>query len=357
MQPFTFPPKDIALMSDWDQKLTRLAEQSVEQPITMISGVPSWLLALFGRLQQITGKDYISDIWPQLRLVIHGGTSFEPYRTLFRQIIGNDDVHFLETYPASEAFIAAEDPRYRRLRLIPDHAVFFEFVPVDELSHARPARHTVDQVAPGVQYAVVLTTCAGPWSYVIGDTVCFESVDPPLLRFTGRTKHYLSSFGEHLISEEVERAIALAAAATGAAVTDFHVGPLFPKMPARAGRHQYLVEFACRPRDLGAFARVLDQTLCRTNADYDAHRNGDLTLRAPEISIVERGGFAEWMKSRGKLGGQHKVPRMDNSGRLTQEIHDWLVTHGGLERPTNSPVRHEAERQPFSKRVAEASTP
>jgi hypothetical protein len=255
--------------------------------------------------------------------VVHGGTRFDPYRGLFRRLVG-EGVHFLETYPASEGFVAAEDPRHGLLRLIPDHGVFFDFVPVGELGREQPTRHTVADVVPGVKYAVVLTTCAGLWGYVLGDTVCFERRDPPLLRFAGRTRQFLSAFGEHLIGEEVERAVAQAAAVVGADVVDFHVGPVFPSSAAAAGHHRYLVEFARPPRDVFSFARELDAALCRINEDYRAHRAGDLTLRGPEVVPVWRGGFADWMRSRGKLGGQHKVPRMDNSGRMTGELTDWF---------------------------------
>lgn len=328
MGPYTYPPLDVALLKDWEEKLTVLAEQSLKLPITMISGVPSWLLVLFDRLQQISGKKHIAEIWPALRLVIHGGTSFEPYQSMFRQVIGSDDVHFLETYPASEGFVAAEDHRHKMLRLIPDHNVFFEFVPAHELGKSRPTRHTLAEVVPGIQYAVVLTTCAGLWSYVIGDTICFASKDPPLLRFTGRTKYFLSAFGEHLISEEIERSMTQAADATGASLADFHVGPLFPLPGSGPGCHRYLVEFVQPPCDLPSFARALDETLCRTNEDYQAHRAGDLTMRTPLVALVRRGGFAAWMKSKGRLGGQHKLPRMDNTGKLTDEISRWLVTEG-----------------------------
>jgi hypothetical protein len=263
-----------------------------------------------------------------LRLVVHGGTKFDPYRALFRQELG-DGVQLLETYPCSEGFVATEDPRHNLLRLVPDHGVFFEFVPVAELGQDCPTRHTVAEVVPGVQYAVALTTCAGLWSYLVGDTVCFERTDPPLLRFTGRTKYFLSAFGEHLISEEVERAVAEAADRTCAAVTDFHVGPIFPTTPSAPGRHRYLVEFAAAPRDLTAFAAELDAALGRLNEDYQAHRKGDLSLAAPEVAVVRRGGFADWMRSCGKLGGQHKVPRMDNSGQLTLEIGRWLEASAG----------------------------
>jgi hypothetical protein len=325
LRPFTFPPTDVGLLGDWDQKVQLLAERSARLPITVLTGVPSWMLVLFDRLKRVTGRDRIADIWPSLRLIVHGGTKFDPYRSLFRKEIGSDDVQFVETYPCSEGFVATEDPRYELLRLVPDHGIFFEFVPVDELNKDRPTRHTVANLEVGVQYAVALTSCAGVWSYLVGDTVCFERRDPPLLRFTGRTKYFLSAFGEHLISEEVERAVAEAAEQTGAAVTDFHVGPIFPQTPSAPGHHRYLVEFVEAPTDLSGFATALDAALGRLNEDYRAHRQGDLSLAGPEIVPVRRGGFADWMRSCGKLGGQHKVPRMDNSGQLTLEISRWLA--------------------------------
>jgi hypothetical protein len=330
LRPYTFPPLDLALQKDWEQKIALLAERSATLPITVLTGVPSWLLVLFDRLKRATGRKHIADIWPTLRLVVHGGTKFDPYRSLFRREIGSEAVHFLETYPCSEGFVATEDPRYELLRLIPDHDVFFEFVPVEDLGKDRPARHTVADLVPGVQYAVVLTTCAGLWSYVVGDTVCFERREPPLLRFTGRTRYFLSAFGEHLISEEVERAVAEAAESTGAAVSDFHVGPVFPEHPGGPGRHRYLVEFAQPPSALGQFTSALDAALCGLNDDYHAHRAGDLALAPPDVWPVRPGGFADWLRSRGQLGGQHKVPRMDNTGKLTAELCRWLGTGAAL---------------------------
>jgi hypothetical protein len=324
LRPYTFPPLEIALIRDWERKMQVLAEESAKLPITLIGGVPSWLLVLFDRLKQVTGRDRISDIWPELRVVVHGGTKFDPYRSLFREAIGSAAVRFQEIYPASEGFVAAEDPRYDLLRLIPDNGLFFEFVPVEDLAKDRPVRHTVADLEMGVQYAVVLTTCAGLWSYVMGDTVCFEKRDPPLLRFTGRTKYFLSAFGEHLISEEVEKAVAAAAEATGTAAVDFHVGPVFPDTPSKPGRHRFLIEFSRPPSGLPRFAAELDSGLSRLNEDYAAHRVGDLTMLAPEVRVIPRGGFAEWLRSQGKLGGQHKVPRMDNTGRITAELTRWV---------------------------------
>ena len=325
LRSFAFPPPEIALMSDWEKKLTELAERSVRLPITMISGVPSWLLVLFDRLKQLTGKSCIADIWPTLQLVIHGGTSFAPYREVFREVLGDDRIKTLETYPASEAFVATEDPRSGLLRLVPDHEIFFEFVPFEELEKVNPARHAIDEVELNVNYAIVLTTCAGLWSYVIGDTVMFVSRDPLQLRFTGRTKYFLSAFGEHLICEEVDRAIVAAATLVGASVREYHVGPEFPTGTNQVGRHQFLVEFASDMQEINRFATELDGELCRINEDYAAHRSGDLTMRSPQINVVAIGGFAQWMKSKGKLGGQHKVPRLDNSGSLTKELGDWFL--------------------------------
>jgi hypothetical protein len=322
LRPFTFPPEKLALVDDWDEKIRLLADSAIELPITMLSGIPSWLLVLFERLQRQTGRERLVDIWPCLRLVIHGGVKFEPYRSLFRNLAGSDAVHFLETYPASEGFVATEDPRYELLRLVPDHNLFFEFVPVEDLDATNPARHTVANLEIGVPYAVVLTTCAGLWSYILGDTVRFERRDPPLLTFTGRTRCFLSAFGEHVIGEEAEAALAQAANAVGLSVVDFHVGPFFPTTTAEAGGHRWFVEFSetiC-PDVLARFIEKLDAALGRLNADYLAHRSGDRAMRKPQVHPVRRGGFAEWMRARGRLGGQNKVPRMDNSGHIADEL-------------------------------------
>ena len=193
------------------------------------------------------------------------------------------------------------------------------------MEKVNPARHAIDEVELNVNYAIVLTTCAGLWSYVIGDTVMFVSRDPLQLRFTGRTKYFLSAFGEHLICEEVDRAIVAAAILVGASVREYHVGPEFPTGTNQVGRHQFLVEFASDMQEINRFATELDGELCRINEDYAAHRSGDLTMRSPQINVVAIGGFAQWMKSKGKLGVQHKVPRLDNSGSLTKELGDWFL--------------------------------
>jgi len=325
VRPYSFPSLELGLIGNWELKMEKLAEQAIREPVTAISGVPSWVLRLFSRIKEISGKSTIAEVWPMLRLVVHGGTSFDPYRAAFEQEIGSDAVKYCEVYPCSEGFIATEDPRYGMLRLIPDHNIFFEFIPIEELGKDRPTRHTLADIELGVQYAIVLSTCAGLWSYLLGDTIRFESRNPPLLRFAGRTKFYLSAFGEHLIQEEVDKAVLHAAKICGVQAIEHHVGPVFSLNPATPGHHRYLIEFRGKlPQDMKEFAKVLDHELIQMNEDYAAHRLGDLTMLVPEILAVPEGGFTQWMVSRGKAGGQNKVPVMDNTGKLTRELVEWF---------------------------------
>ncbi len=333
LRPYIFPPYDMMLITDWDAKVRKFAELAARERITAISGIPAWMLVLFGKLKEVTGKKSVADVWPELRLIIHGGTKFDPFRDIFKREIGSDAVKFCEVYPCSEGFIATEDPRYNLLRVVPDHNIFFEFVPFDEFDnngHLKefPTRHTLATIETGVQYAVVVTSCAGVWADLVGDTVCFERKNPPLLRFTGRTKYFLSAFGEHLISEEVEKAVAHAAHVCGVDAIEFHVGPLFPDDPREPGRHLYLIEFADSSPDLVCFAREIDAELTRINEDYGPHRVNDLAMMMPEVRGVKHGGFRAWMKARGKDGGQNKVPRMDNNGTLTKDMTNWFTSGG-----------------------------
>jgi len=325
LRPYTFPPLELALDSDWDRKLAGLAAQGVSQPITLVGGVPSWLLLLFERVLEKSGKATVAEVWPNLELVVHGGVNFDPYREAFRSILGSPEIRLQETYPCSEGFIGFGDIATGLLRLVFDHGLFYEFVPLDELDLPRPTRHWLGTAQKGVNYAIVVSTCAGMWAHVIGDTVRFESLDPPLFCFTGRTKYTLSAFGEHLINEEVEGAIARASTETGASVRDWHVGPVFA---GTMGHHQYVVEFLREPGRLEGFREVLDADLSRRNADYLAHRSGDVCLPLPAVIVARPGSFESWMRSRGKLGGQNKVPRMDNSGSLTRELVTFLRQTG-----------------------------
>ncbi len=328
LRPYIFPPLELALESDWDRKLALLADQSRHEPITLVGGVPSWLLMLFERLLAITGKSTIAQVWPNLELVVHGGVRFDPYRDAFRAILGSSSINLQETYPCSEGFLGFGDPDTGLLRLVYDHGVFHEFIPRSELDRDHPDRRWLGTVETGVDYAIVVSTCAGLWAHVIGDVVRFEQLDPPLFRFIGRTKDALSAFGEHLISDEVERALATAARAQHAAARDWHAGPIFEPRP---GHHLYIVEFFQPPADVAAFRDRLDAELALANADYSAHRSPTVGLPAPALVVARPGGFEGWMRARGKLGGQHKAPRMDNSGKLTGELLGFLRDSAAIE--------------------------
>jgi hypothetical protein len=321
LRPFTFPPLEVALESDWDRKLSRLVELARHQPISLVSGVPSWLLMLFQRLLKETGKSSVIEVWPRLEAVVHGGVKFDPYRETFRAILGSDRVRMIETYACSEGFVAFADTRAELLRLAHDNGIFYEFIPAGELESPRPTRHWLGDVECGVNYAILVSSCAGMWAHVIGDTIRFESRNPPLLTFTGRTRQTLSAFGEHLIGEELEAAIAGAAHETGARVREWHVGPVFEGTP---GYHQYIVEFLAEPPSLGRFRDQLDADLARRNADYEAHRDPRVGIPPPAVLVARPGAFEGWMRRRGKLGGQNKVPRVDNTGALTRDLVQFL---------------------------------
>ena len=330
LRPYTFPPLDLALESDWDRKLASLAESSVGERITLVSGVPSWLLMLFRRVLEISGRSTIAEVWPHLEMVVHGGVKFDPYATTFREVIGSDAVRLQETYPCSEGFIAFGDPESGLLRLLVDHGLFYEFIPADEYARdpASASRHWLGDAKIGVDYVLVVSTCAGLWAHVIGDTIRFESLDPPLLRFTGRTKYTLSAFGEHLICEEIEAAIASAAEAVGESVREWHVGPRFA---GELGFHQYVIETAgSGAPDAAIFRERLDDGLRRRNADYDAHRRPGSGIPAPSVIAADAGSFEDWMRRRGKLGGQNKVPRIDAGGAATRDLVDFLRQAGRI---------------------------
>ena len=337
LRPYAFPPLDVALLPDWDTKLAVMAQRSLTEPITLVSGVTSCLLTLFQKVMALTGKATVAEVWPTLEVVVHGGVKFDPYRRAFDAILGGPRIRPQETYPCSEGFIAYGDPATGLLRLVFDHGIFFEFVPVDELNSPDPTRHWLGDVQVGVNYAVVVSTCAGLWAHVIGDTVRFESLTPPLLTFTGRTRYALSAFGEHLISEEVEAAVAAAAETTGASVRDWHVGPVFHEP---LGHHRFVFEFLRPPHDLDAFRLAFDADLSRRNAHYQWFRAEGGGLPLPELIVASPGGFDAWMRSRGKLGGQHKVPRMDNTGDLTAGLVSYLRGEGQLARELPAGVRN-----------------
>jgi hypothetical protein len=311
----TFPPRELALLSDWEEKVARLAEACTGEDIRLIGGTPSWLLVFLDTLAELRGVDAnLAALFPNLEVLVHGGVDFSPYRRRFTDLLAGSHAELREVYPASEGFIASADrDEGEGMRLNLSHGLFYEFVPVDELDTANPTRHWIADAEPGVNYALALSTCAGLWGYVLGDTVELVDLDPPRVKVTGRTSYMLSAFGEHLIAAEVEAAVGAAAAEIGASVSDWSVGAVIPEQAGALGGHLYIVEFAgagVSEAQVAAFAARLDRDLIATNEDYAAHREEDFGMRPPDVRAVPPGAFAAWMKSRGQLGGQHKVPRI-----------------------------------------------
>ena len=325
-----FPPRALETIADWDAKIERLAAASLDADIRSIGGTPSWMLIFFDKLAELRpeGGKRLVDFYPDLELVIHGAVNFAPYRKLFGALLEGSRAETREVYAASEGFIGVADRGDGEgLRLITDNGLFFEFVPLEELDAAQPTRHWLADVEPDVNYAIAVTSCAGLWSYVVGDTLRFIERAPPRVLITGRTSYTLSAFGEHLIDEEIETAIAAAADAIGAAVVDYSVGALVPEQTGELGQHLYVVEFATAMPDAAAlqrFAETLDAALSATNEDYEAHRAGGYGLKAPRLHAVPPGRFAAWMKSRGQLGGQHKVPRIITDADLFRHLRDFM---------------------------------
>ncbi len=324
-RPFYFPPGKLAEITDWEEKVRVLGRAALDADIRNISGTASWLLLFFEHLREVSKGGRLVDWWPNLELVVHGGVNFAPYRARFERLLEGSHAELREVYPASEGFLAAADRGTGEgLRLMADIGIFYEFVPVEELDSPNPRRHWLRTVQPGVNYAVVMSTCAGLWAHVLGDTVRFVDTAPPRLLVTGRTSYMLSAFGEHLIGEEIEQAVTTAAEAIGAELVDYSVGAVFPE-DAPAG-HLYIVEFAGGPpppERLRAFAEAVDARLCALNDDYRAHRAGDFGMAAPRVQAVASGVFAEWMASRGKLGGQNKVPRVITDEALFRALREF----------------------------------
>ncbi|MGE0431056.1 MAG: GH3 auxin-responsive promoter family protein [Planctomycetota bacterium] len=319
VQRFYSPGRDLAWLDDWEEKVTRIAEQAVTQDIRFISGVPSWMAILFDRVRALSGGKLIGEVWPNLRAYVHGGMSFEPYRDLFAAQIGRE-IACIDTWSATEGgILSVADRPPMPGRAGGDHAmlplfdlgVFFEFVPVALADQRHPEAHTLDRVQADVEYVVVMTTNAGLFRYVVGDTVKFVETKPPRLLFSGRLSAFLNFFGEHVILSELDSAIAAASRETGSTVKDYTVVPLFPTPQRATPGHRWYVEFGNGSPDLAQFSKALDADIrgVSRNLDYDSHRKADLGLMAPDVVAVPPGTFYEWMKQRGKLGGQNKVPR------------------------------------------------
>ena len=314
------PKKSIALLSDFEVKRNLIAQEAIKQNITNLSGVPSWMLSVMNRVLEISGKDNLVDVWPNLEMFFHGGVAFTPYREQYKRLIPSDQMHYMETYNASEGFFGVQDdPANPSMSLMVDYGVFFEFIPMDEIENPNPKVVPLWGVETGKNYAVVISTSSGLWRYMIGDTVRFTSTNPYKFLITGRTKFFINAFGEELIVDNAEVGLAEACKQTGAEVLEYTAAPVFMDTEGKC-RHQWLIEFSRMPNDLVAFSQILDKTLQQVNSDYEAKRYKDITLQTLEIVVARQGLFHDWLASKGKLGGQHKVPRLSNNRNNIEEM-------------------------------------
>lgn len=313
------PELSIALMDEWESKIELLAKTTIKENVTSISGVPTWTLVLFKRILEMTGKSTMAEIWPSLELYIHGGVSFTPYREQFQKLIGKK-IHYLEMYNASEGFFAAQDnPDEEGMLLFVDHGVFMEFMPIDEYGKKHPHTIGLQDVEMGRNYALIISTNGGLWRYLLGDTVQFTCIYPFKVKVSGRLKHYINAFGEEVIVDNSDKAIAIASEKTHAVVNDYTAAPVYFG-DNNNGAHEWLIEFEKDPVDINAFSTALDEALQQINSDYEAKRYKDIALAKPIVHVLKRGVFTNWLKSKGKLGGQHKVPRLSNERKYLEEI-------------------------------------
>ncbi|MCD8266141.1 MAG: GH3 auxin-responsive promoter family protein [Prevotellaceae bacterium] len=317
---FRVPGKQTALLPDFEQKRERIARETLGQRVTNISGVPSWMLSVLTRVVELSGKRTLGEVWPGLEVFFHGGVAFTPYRQQYEQLIGNEAMRYVETYNASEGFFGIQDdPRDRAMSLMVDYGVFYEFIPLGELLKGSLEAVPLWGVSEGVDYAMLISTSGGLWRYVIGDTVRFTSLNPYKFVITGRTRSFINAFGEELIVDNAEKGLAEACLETGAQVREYTAAPVYMDERGRC-RHQWLIEFSKTPDDVGRFALLLDEALQRLNSDYEAKRSKSITLQPLEVIVARKGLFDDWLKSEGKLGGQHKVPRLSNDRTVMERI-------------------------------------
>ncbi len=314
------PQKKTALLSDFEVKRDRIAQETFRKNVTSLSGVPSWMLSVLTRVLEISGKQHLNEVWPELEVFFHGGVAFTPYRQQYEELIPSSTMHYMETYNASEGFFGQQDDlNDPAMMLMLDYDIFYEFIPMEELHHEHPTVVPLTGVEIGQNYAMVISTSCGLWRYIIGDTVTFTSKNPYKFVITGRTKHFINAFGEELIVDNAEKGLDYACKQTGAEVLEYTAAPVFMDNHAKC-RHQWVIEFAKDPDDMARFADLLDQKLQEINSDYEAKRYKNVTLQHLEIVKAQHNLFNTWLKAKGKLGGQHKVPRLSNSRRYIDEL-------------------------------------
>ena len=314
------PKKQTALLSDFEVKRDRIARETLVKNVTNISGVPSWMMSVLVRVLELSGKEHIEEVWPNLEVFFHGGIAFTPYRSQYEKLITSPKMHYMETYNASEGFFGIQnDPSDKSMLLMLDYDVFYEFMPVDQVGMPNPTVVPLTGVELNKNYAMLISTSCGLWRYMIGDTVMFTSRDPYKFVITGRTKYFINAFGEELIQDNAENGLLEACRETGAEVKEYTAAPVFMDQNAKC-RHQWVIEFAKLPDSIEHFADVLDKSLQQIHSDYEAKRFHDITLQHLEVVVARQGLFDDWLKSKGKLGGQHKVPRLSNNRTVIDEV-------------------------------------
>ena len=318
------PSLDIALMDDWEAKVEKIARTTLDVNVTCMTGVPTWTIMILQRILELKQASHIREVWPNLEVFFHGAVSFTPYRELFKKLIPSDEMHYMETYNATEGFFGIQDlTGSTEMLLMLDYGIFYEFIPMEEINLDHPKTLSISEVEVDKNYAVVISTNSGLWRYKIGDTIRFTSTLPYRFVITGRTKHFINAFGEELVIENAEQALSEASKKTGALVGNFTAAPRYIE-EGKKGCHEWVIEFSQSPSSLEEFTTVLDETLQEINSDYGAKRAKSLAVEAPIIHAVEPGTFYQWMKKRGKLGGQNKVPRLSNEREYIDEILDML---------------------------------
>jgi hypothetical protein len=319
------PKQKIALIEDFEEKLELITKITVNQNVTSFSGVPSWYLTLIKHVLAYTGKSDLLDVWHNLEVFFHGGISFTPYREIYKKLIPGDQMHYMETYNASEGFFGIQDdPGRSDMLLMLDYGIFYEFIPSDKLGSDSPPAYPLGEVEKDVNYAIVISTNGGLWRYMIGDTIVFTCTDPYRFRISGRTRHFINAFGEEVIVENADKALEEACRGTGAIISDYTAGPVYMGVSSK-GTHEWLIEFEKAPDDINKFIDMLDATLKSINSDYEAKRHKDINLVRPIVRAVPKGTFNLWLKSKNKLGGQNKVPRLSNNREFIEELYGFLV--------------------------------
>ena len=313
------PSIEIALLENWEEKLDRIVAETLHEDVTNVSGVPSWTLLVIRRLLEESGTDDLMDVWPNLELYIHGGVNFDPYREQFKSLIKSSKMNYRETFNASEGFFGVQDQSGEDMLLMLDYGIFYEFIPMDSFGQDNPPTLWLDEVELHTNYAMVITTNAGLWRYILGDTIQFTSIAPYRIKISGRTKLYINAFGEELMIDNAEKAVAAVQKQCDCVITEFTAAPVYLSGKDK-GAHQWLIEFEHEPSDIKEFTRILDYELQQANSDYEAKRKANLALQEPQVNILPQGTFYRWLKSKNKLGGQHKVPRLSNDRKLLEDI-------------------------------------